>query len=88
MKPTEEQSGKKGNTLLQGEIRYLEKGADYGLIESGDGHHVYFHHSDVVGMDVSRLRTGDLVVFTMTTERQVPQATKVYPAGKDFFHER
>lgn len=74
-----------GDAFLHGEIRYLEKGADYGLIECSDGRHVHFDNASVKGIDFFRLRTGDRVVFSMKTERQVPQATTVYLADRIAF---
>ncbi len=66
----------------QGQIRFLARDADYGLIESKDGRDVYFHRRSVIGVDFTGLGIGDRVRFSETADRQKAQATTVFLAGR------
>jgi len=70
-----------------GEIKYLERDADYGVIESSDGRYVYFECGCVIGVDFFRLQAGDRVVYCLNSDRRLPQATNVYLSGSHAFQE-
>lgn len=70
-----------GPVLRHGVIKYLVQNADYGLIESNDGRHVYFHCHSLVDAEFNRLQEGDRVVFSEKSERQFSRAMTVYLAG-------
>lgn len=74
--------------LVQGEIKFLEPDAEYGVIESDDGRYLHFQSNCVKGVDFNCLLVGDRVVFSEKTERQLPLATEVFLAGTSLFTER
>ncbi len=71
----------------QGEIKYIERDADYGVIENIDGKHVYFDCACVIGVDFYRLQVGDRVVYSARNDSRLRQATSVYLAGSHAFQE-
>lgn len=87
------QERRAGPAFQHGEIKHLERDANYGLIESNDGQRIYFERRCVIGVDFYQLRKGDRVMFSekhmfgSNIDRLVPQATTVYLAGGQAFLE-
>jgi ribosomal subunit interface protein len=55
---------------------------DYGMIETIDGRHVYFHRNSVIDADFTHLNVGDAVHFSEEMGEHGLQASTVHVEGK------
>jgi cold shock CspA family protein len=60
----------------------LDPSGDFGFLEAGDGHEIYFHRNSVLDDAFSQLRLGVRVSFIEETGEQGPQASTVRLLGK------
>jgi len=65
-----------------GRVAELHRADDYGLIETADGHMVYFHRNSVVEGDFDDLAIGSEVRFVEEQGERGPQASTVHIIGK------
>jgi cold shock CspA family protein len=78
---------------LQGQVKHhegqpigtvvrLDPSEEFGFLEAGDGHEVYFHRNSVLDGMFSHLRVGSRVIFAEEAGAQGPQASTVKLMGK------
>jgi cold shock CspA family protein/ribosome-associated translation inhibitor RaiA len=65
-----------------GTVVRLDRGAEFGFLETSDGQEVYFHRNSVLGDGFSRLRVGSRVTFAEEPGEKGTQATTVKLLGK------
>jgi cold shock CspA family protein/ribosome-associated translation inhibitor RaiA len=65
-----------------GTITRLDPSGEFGFLESGDGHEVYFHRNSVLDDGFSRLAAGTRVTFAEEAGDKGPQASTVKLLGK------
>lgn len=65
-----------------GTVTSLDPSGDFGFLEAGDGHEVYFHKNSVVGGAFGRLAVGSRVIFAEEAGEKGPQASTVKVLGK------
>jgi CspA family cold shock protein len=64
--------------MAKGTIRRVVTGRPYGLIQTTDGKDLFFHRSELKGVDYDSLREGQQVEFKVGRGRDGhPQAVKV-----------
>jgi ribosomal subunit interface protein len=69
-------------TLPHGVVKELFPNMDYGVIETSDGHEVYFHRNSVIDEDFDKLEVGKRVHFNEEMGEKGPQASTVHVEGK------
>lgn len=65
-----------------GTVTHLDPAGEYGFIEAGDGHEVYFHKNSVLDDAFGRLSIGSRVTYFEESGEKGPQASTVKLAGK------
>ena len=65
-----------------GTIKHLDPSGEYGFIEAGDGHEVYFHKNSVLDDAFGRLSIGSRVTYFEESGEKGPQASTVKLVGK------
>jgi cold shock CspA family protein len=65
-----------------GTVVRLDPSGEFGFLQSGDGHEVYFHRNSVLDNGFSRLHVGSRVTFAEEIGEKGAQATTVKLLGK------
>ena len=65
-----------------GTVKNLDASGEFGFLEAGDGHEVYFHRNSVLDGAFSRLAVGTHVIFAEEMGEKGPQASTVKLLGK------
>jgi cold shock CspA family protein/ribosome-associated translation inhibitor RaiA len=65
-----------------GTVVRIDPSAEFGFLQAGDGHEVYFHRNSVLDGNFSRLGVGSRVIFAEEMGEKGPQASTVKPLGK------
>jgi cold shock CspA family protein len=65
-----------------GTVIRIDPNGEFGFLQSGDGHEVYFHRNSVLDDGFSRLTVGSRVSFAEEMGEKGPQATTVKLQGK------
>ena len=60
-----------------GKVVRLDVAGEFGFIDAGDGHEVYFHRNSVLGDEFDRLEVGNEVTFSEEAGEKGPQASTV-----------
>ena len=63
----------------RGRVVRLDAAGEYGFLEAGDGHEVYFHRNSVLDGGFDDLAVGSDVVFSEQAGEQGPRASAVRP---------
>jgi CspA family cold shock protein len=63
--------------MFKGTIKKLIRDRGFGFISAEDGRDVFFHRTEVVGVDFDSLHEGDTVTFEVEKGEKGPKATKV-----------
>lgn len=64
--------------MAKGTIRRIVIGRSYGFIQTTDGKDLFFHRSDLQGVDYDSLKEGQAVEFEIGKDREGrPRAVKV-----------
>jgi cold shock CspA family protein/ribosome-associated translation inhibitor RaiA len=65
-----------------GKVLRLDPVGEFGFLEAGDGHEVYFHRASVLDDGFSRLAVGSRVMYAEEMGEKGPQASTVKLLGK------
>lgn len=63
-------------------VARLDPSGEFGFLEAGDGHEVYFHRNSVLDDGFAKLSVGARVTFAEEIGDKGPQASTVKPMGK------
>lgn len=73
---------KQHETQPTGTVKSLDTSGEFGFLEAGDGHDVYFHRNSVLEGAFDHLAVGARVSFVEETGEKGPQASTVKLLGK------
>lgn len=65
-----------------GTVARLDELGEFGIIEAGDGHEVYFHRNSVLNNEFSKIKAGTRVTYVEEVGEKGPQASTVKLLGK------
>jgi cold shock CspA family protein len=63
-------------------VARLDPSGEFGFLETGDGHEIYFHRNSVLDDGFAKLSVGARVIFAEEMGDKGPQASTVKPMGK------
>ena len=63
-------------------VARLDPSGEFGFLESGDGHEIYFHRNSVLDDGFAKLSVGARVTYVEAVGDKGPQASTVKPMGK------
>ena len=65
-----------------GTVARLDASGEFGFLETGDGHEIYFHRNSVLDDGFAKLNVGARVTYAEELGDKGPQASTVKPMGK------
>ncbi len=71
--------------MIQGTVKRIFRDKGFGFIEATDGREVFFHRSELIGLEMEALSEGDSLTFEVVKGKKGPQATQI-KKSKVFIH--
>ncbi|OGC78745.1 MAG: hypothetical protein A2145_03405 [candidate division Zixibacteria bacterium RBG_16_40_9] len=63
--------------MIQGTVKRIFRDKGFGFIEATDGREVFFHRSELIGLEMEALSEGDSLTFEVVKGKKGPQATQI-----------
>ncbi|EQB62561.1 MAG: hypothetical protein RBG1_1C00001G0140 [candidate division Zixibacteria bacterium RBG-1] len=63
--------------MNQGTIKRIFRDKGFGFIAADDGREVFFHRSELIGVEMEALSEGDSLTFEVIKGQKGPQAAKI-----------